>query len=300
MDFIHDKVFKTVLVPKKSDNYWVYDPESWNRDEMKPRAPSSETPGIGSRLSEDNYNCKNYGLHEDISDEEMDNADDVFDLKADSTELLTHKAMINKENAWHSAYFKTGVWNLDVDVTASARYGSVAISNSGSKFIEGLKEDIELQKLASHGFKPNTLVLAADVWRVMSDHVQFLDRVVGGATTAMPAKVMLQHLAEILGLEQVLVSEAIKNTAPEGQTPTNAFFATNGALLCYVAKRVGRKTPTAGATFVWNRKSKGVAKGTAIRDFYLDKEQATRIEIEHNYDYKIISPEMGTFLHNLL
>lgn len=299
-DFIHDKVFPEVLVNNKSDNYWVYDPESWNRDEMAARAPGTETPGIGSRLSIDTYNCKNFGLHEDISDEEMDNADDVFDLKADSTELLTHKAMIHKENQWHSNFFTQGVWARDVDVIASADFGAVAISNAASKFIEGMKKEIELQKLTSHGFKPNTLVLSSDVWRVLSDHVQFLDRVIGGSTVSQPATVRLEQLAQELNIERVMVSEAIINSAPEGQDPSNQFFASNAALLCHVARRVGRKTPTAGATFIWNRKSKGIVRGTSVRDFYMEKEQATRIEVEHNFDYKVVSPEMGTFFYNIL
>lgn len=300
--FVHDKVFPNVLVSKKSNNYWVYDPESWNRDEMKARAPATETPGISSRLSTDTYNCNNFGLHEDLADEEFDNADEGIALREDTVELLSHKAMIHKELAWHNAYFKTGVWASDIDVTASADFGSVAISDASSKFIEGVKKAISDQKKTSHGYKPNTLILSEDVWRVLSDHVQFLDRVIGGATTAMPARVQLEQLAMILGLKEVLVSEAIINTAAEGQSPSNSYFATNGALLCYVAPRVGRKTPTAGATFVWDRKSKGpgVVKGTSIREFYIEKEQALRVEIEHNFDYKVVAATMGTFLHNLL
>lgn len=299
-DFIHSAVFPEVFVNNKSDNYWVYDPESLNRDEMKPLAPATESAGIGSRLSTDTYNCLNYALHEDISDEELDNADDTFDLKADATELLSHKALINKENAWHDKYFKTGVWNTDVDVTASADFGSVSITDASSKFIEGIKIACQNQKLASHGFKPNTLILSQDVWRVLSDHVQFLDRISGGATSAQPAKVLRAHLATILEIDNVLVSEAILNNAAEGQAASNEFFASNKALLCYVAPKMGRKTPSAGATFVWKRKSKGVVKGVSIRDFYMEKTQATRVEIEQNYDFKLVSPLMGTFFSNII
>ena len=298
--FIHDKVFPRIKVKHQGDKYWTYDPAAFNRDEMQKRAPGTETAGVGFNLSDDNYFCENYGLHSDATDEEVDNADAEFSVMADHTELVTNKAMLSRENKWHDQYFKQGIWAADVDVTGSADFGSVPISDPTSQFIEGMRIEIRKQRLLAHGVVPNTLILTSDVWDVIKDADYFLNRVIGGATVSQAAEVSLTLLAQILEIPKILVSQAIQNVAPEGQPATNEFFATNGALLCHVNPRPGSKRVSAGYTFEWTRKSKGAMAGTSIRKFYLESIQATRIEVEQNFDNKVVAPVCGTFLYNLL
>ncbi|NIT99876.1 MAG: hypothetical protein GWN01_02705, partial [Nitrosopumilaceae archaeon] len=67
-NFVAGRFFPTIPVSKQSDQYYTYNRADWNRDEMKVRAPSTETEGGGYRLSTDSYRCEVLGFHKDIDD----------------------------------------------------------------------------------------------------------------------------------------------------------------------------------------------------------------------------------------
>jgi hypothetical protein len=293
--FIANQVFPVVPVDQKSDKFYKYKREDWNRVEMKPRAPGSESAGGEYNLDTDYFVCEEFGLHKDVNDGEVKNADKLFDLRAEAAEWLAMQQLLFTEKKWFDSFFKTGVWG--VDTTGAGSLGGLLTSPSSTP-IKGLKELIRNQQQVTAGYKPNTLVIGARVWDAIQSNDDFLSRIIGGATIAQPAEVSKQLLANMLGIGKILVSEAIVNSAKQGAAENNGFIASDSMLLCYAAPKAGIKKPTAGYTFAWNQM--GGVEGTAISRFRMEHLKSERVEIDSSFVQKVIAPEMGTFIHTVI
>ena len=100
-----------------------------------------------------------------------------------------------------------------------------------------------------------------------ADIVGRLDR---GQTTG-PVVVMRENLAALFELEQVLVMDAIHNTAKEGATASHSFIGGKHALLCYAAPSPGLMTPSAGYTFSWTGYVGASDNGVRIKRFRMEE-----------------------------
>lgn len=299
-NFVAGKVFPVVPVAKQSNKYPVYDAADFNRDTMELRADATETEGGGYRLSSDTYNCAVRGLHKDIGEQVRANADSVFSMDRDATAYLSQQALISREINWVASFFAASVWTTDVTGVASGPTSSQVLqwSDAASTPIEdirGYKRTI--QKLT--GRKPNKVVLGPETWDALQDHPDIIDRIKGGATPGSPARVVLQTVAALLELDEILVMDSIKNSANEGATAVGEFIGGKGALLVYAAPRPSLLEPSGGYTFAWD----GYLGGSSpqrIKRFYLDKESADRVEIETAYDQKLTSADCGAFFASVV
>ena len=296
--FVASRVFPNIPVSKQSDLYFEFDRGFMNRSEMVVRAPGTETRGIGYKVdSSANYYCNVYGLHHDVADAVRANADAPLNPDRNATQLLTLQGLLTKELKFVNNYFKASVWTYDRTGVASAPGTNQFLqwNDAASTPIE----DIRLYKRTiaeSTGFEPNKLVLGRAVWDALLDHPDIVDRIKGGATTGQPAVASMNLMAQLFEIEEVLVANAIQNTAAEGQTATHSFIAGKGALLCYSAPQPGVEVPSAGYTFSWNGLMGASAFGTRISRFRMEHLKSDRIEIEAAFDMKKTGADLGCFL----
>jgi hypothetical protein len=152
----------------------------------------------------------------------------------------------------------------------------------------------------STGFEPNKLVLGRAVFDVLLDHPDIIDRVKYGQTQGAPAAANKLVLASLLGVDEVLVMNAIQNTAAEGQAAVHSFIGGKHALLCYAAPSPGLMTPTGGYTFSWTGMLGNGAEGNRIRSFRLEAIRSDRVEIDMSFDMKLISADLGGFFSGIV
>jgi len=121
------------------------------------------------------------------------------------------------------------------------------------------------------------------------DHPDIIARLDRGQTPVGPAMADTQALASIFGVERVLVSRAVKNTAVEGSSAgTYSFIAGEKRAGLFYVTTPGVMTPMAGITFVWNNSAAGV------RSFRLPEAvESDRIENQMWYDQKVIASPLG-------
>lgn len=291
-NFVADKVFPAVSVPKQSDRYAEYDRSYFFRTEMQKRAQETEAAVAGYAVSTTaSYFCDVWALAKAIDDQQRANADTVFNLEQDATRFLTLQHKIRREKQWVSSFFGTGKW------TGSTTGGDITPSplwSAGSSVpFKNIREQM-FSVQSKTGIMPNTLVLGADVWQILADHVDLVDRIKGGANTSNPAVGMLEQLAMVLGLQRVMVAMSVENTAKEGATGTYARVAgAKNALLCYAAPNPGLLTPSAGYVFNWSGLV-GSQNGQRILT-YQKPPHLDMVEIEAAYDMKLVSPVLGAF-----
>jgi hypothetical protein len=295
-EFVADKVFPNIAVDKRSDLYFKYNKDDFNRDTAQERAPGAESAGDGFSVSTDSYSAKVVALHHDIPDQNRANTDEPLNEDEDAAILLTHKLLLKREIDWASAFFTTGVWTgttTGTDIVPGTKW-----DNASGTPIKDIKAQIIAQKKL-HGFRPNTLVLGEEVWNALQESADFLARITGGSTKDNPAVVMPELLAQVLGIKRVLIAGAIKNTAVEGATASTSFIFGERALLCYCPDRPGKRIPSCGYTFAW--KQYGAADmSIRMKRFRMEPRASDRVEGEIAYALKVVASDMGGLFDNVL
>jgi hypothetical protein len=295
---VHDKVFPVVPVAKQADKYYVWDRQDFMRSDAEARAPGAEAHVGGPRLSRDSYLCERVAIARDISDPERANADPaVSSLDADATEWVTEQIRLKNEIDWNAAYFTTGVWtgaSSTSDMTGQAAPASTAANflqwdDVASTPILDLRGEFQ-SIMKNAGRKPNKLVLGQEVWTVLQDHEDVLDRIKYSERGVITEDL----IAGLLGVEQVHVASMTQDTAVEGAAGSFSFVNGKAALLCYSAPTPGLRRPTAGYSFVWTMSS-GAQTGARIKRYRLERNESDRIEGERWIDYKVVSSVLGAF-----
>ena len=151
-----------------------------------------------------------------------------------------------------SQYFKTGIWTGELAGQATSDSTHVMYWDlSTSSPITDIRHAKTQARLNAGGFVPNIGVFSRPVFDKLVDHPDFIDRTKYGQTAPNPAMATRRIIAEILELEEVLVMDAVYNTAAEGATESNSYIGGLSAGLFYRPKNAGLMVPSAGYTFNW-------------------------------------------------
>lgn len=297
-NFIADRVFPVIPVAKQSDKYFTYDRGMFNRDEMQLRAPGAESAGATYTLTTASYAADVWALHKDVADQVRSNADTPLQLDREATEFLTIKAMIRKERNWAAQYFVTGAWTNEITGVSGAPGASQfqRWDEAASTPIENVRAGARTMH-QSTGFRPNKLVIGRAVYDALLDHPDIVGRIDRGQTSGT-AIVMRQNLAALFEMDEVLVMDAIHNTAVEGAANSHAFVGGKHALLAYAAPSPGIMVPSAGYTFSWTGLLGAGAVGTRIKRMRMEHLESDRIEIEMSFDQKKVAGDLGYFFLN--
>ncbi len=296
-NFIADRVFPNIPVEKQSDAYWKIPRDSFNRDEMRVRAPGTESAGGGYEVDPNNtYYALVRAYHHDIPDQVRANTDSPLNSDREGTVLCTHKALINREKNFATQYFKTGVWATDITGVSGTPSGPQVKqwNDAASTPIEDIRR-YKRTMAEKTGFAPNTLVLGPDVADFLYDHPDIVDRIKYGQTPNGPADVTLADLQNLFKIPRIFVAMGVNNTAKEGAAESSNFIMKQGALLCYSTPTPGIMTPTAGYTFSWTGFLQAGSNGTRMKKFRMEHLESDRIEIQSAYDQKLVAADLGTF-----
>ncbi len=304
-NFVASRVFPTVPVAKQADRYYVFSRADFNRNQMKRRAPGTTAAMTGFRLDNTpSYFAERYSLGFPIPTEIRANSDSVLNPDMNATQFLTQQALINREYNWATKYF-ADVWTSKYTGGSSASvYGSNTIqywdTTTTSTPIEDVRHMSTKVALAGGGFRPNKLVLGRDVLDVLLDHPDIIDRLKAGQTPNGPALASLPKLAEIFGVEEVLVMDGVYNTGQEGGTETSVYIGTKHALLVYAPPAPGLMVPSAGYTFAWTGYFGANMEGNRIKSYRFEPTDGDLVEIDAYYDQKLVSADLGGLFYNAI
>lgn len=291
-NFIANKVFPIVPVDKKSDVYYIYTKADWFRDEAQMRKGGTQSAGSGYGLSTTSYECIPYAIHKDIDDQTRANTDSILNPDRDATTFVTQRLLLKQEIQWVSDYFTTSIWGTDKTVTTQWD------NYTSSTPLEDVDDGISTI-LSNTGFRANTLVIGWNVFKRLRRHPHIVDLLKytnsGAAMNVTPAL-----LAQVLGVDRVLISQAIKNTGLEGETASYSFIAGNSALLCYTTNAPSLMSPTAGYIFMWKDISRGLGKTIGIKKFRMEEIESDRIEGQIAFADKVVATDLGYFFPSVV
>lgn len=297
-NFIAQKVFPVVPVDKASGLYFKYNQGDWLRDEAAKRADATESVGSGYNVGTDNYSTDVWAFHKDVGDQVVRNATSPLSPMTDATNYVASRLLLRQEVDFANTYFKTGVWGQDLTGVASAPGANQFIqfndyvNSTPIDTIENAKELIA----GVTGYDANTMVLGKQVFNKLKNHPNIIDRIKYTSSNVVTTDL----LARYFGVDQVLVARTLVNGAKEGQADAPAYVYPKGILLCHSAPNPGLLTPSAGYTFSWN----GVtgASGLTVGTYQIRMEElkATRIESEAAWANKVVAPNLGVYMANVV
>lgn len=292
--FVSDKVFPIVPVSKQSDRYFTYDKQNWFQSQTRVRAPGSESAGSGFNITNTaNYFCDVYAMHKDVDDQIRANADAGIDMDRDAVEFVMRDMMLQREIQWATTFFTTSTWTGSTtagDITPGTLW-----SAGGSTPIEDIRAQATSIKKKT-GFRPNVAVMGQEVWDIIADHPDFLDRIKYTRTGIVGPEL----LASVLGFENVYVADAIQDSADEGGTASMGFVFGKDMLIAYRPRTPGLLTPSAGYTFAWTGYTGAGPGGQRISRFRMEHLKSDRVEGEMAFDQKLIAADLGAYFDNVV
>jgi len=300
-NFIADKVFPMIPVQKQSDLYFIYSRADFLRDEAQERAVGTESAGGDYNVTQsDPYFCRVYAFHKDVNEQERVNADEPLTPDKDATEFVSQKLLIKREVLWASTFFKAGIWGKDIAGVASSPVAGTSTLQwnlAASDPVDVVKNESTAMQEAT-GFRPNTMVCSPYVRDALLVHPDVIDRIKytqkGIASEAL--------IAELLGVDNFYVANAIYNSAAKGAAESTKFIMGKHALLCYAEKNPGLKKPSAGYIFTWKGLKGAGAFGNRVVRIPMPwlGEDTERIEGEMAFDMKKIAADLGVMFTDIV
>ncbi len=294
-NFVARKMFPVLPVQYRSDKYFVYSQADFLRDEVQLRAAGVESAGSEYALSTATYTAQRYALHKDIADEVRHNADPAIDPERDAVNFLAQKMLIHEDRKFAADFMTTGVWDTDRQ-GGGVNFANWAVTTTDIIAQVDAWGDI-IQKAT--GNRPNKLLLSRDVYAVVKNNATILESIKYTQTGVLTQDL----LANLLGLNEVVVADGVYNTAAAGAAGSYAFAVGEDAgvsqsgLLAYVNPTPSILQPTAGYTFSWNPYA-DAAGGALIKSFYMDQLASDRVEAEMYWDQKAVSSSCGLFFYD--
>ena len=210
-------------------------------------SPMGTADRIEVGATSSSFNCQAKAARYLVTHVEAKNAagTGMYDPRMVHTTTVVSQVLRIVEDHWAGAYFTTGVWGTDQSAPSTkwdSADGGDPIGNIGTA-INTIAGQLD------GGARGLVGVCGGSVWRTLQRHPAFKD--FSGVINAQGTQLAtIEKVAMACGLDNIIVSDAVKNTALDGVTQSNSAIVGDGFLVVKVAEAFNPMDPTAGATFV--------------------------------------------------
>lgn len=217
---IADKVLPRLPVSNEKFKYTVYPiSEAFNVPDARVgrKGAVKQLEFTGTEVTSD---VVDYGLDSPIPQSDIDVADSaraqgrtVFDPEARAVEMLTETIENIREARAAALVFNLGTYAASRRLTLSGTSQFSDYTNSDPIGVLAAGMDSTLV------YRPNTVVMGREVWSKISSHPKIVNAVKGNVTNQ--GRISIEQFKELLagdGITDVLVGDAMMNTAKQGQT----------------------------------------------------------------------------------
>lgn len=300
--YVARKVFPIINVDLKAAYYNIFSKADLARDDMrdKPQFGSVQPSIIGQ--SDEMYSCREKQILLGIDKLKAVNnarigAPGVADPRVAKSLVIAEKINIHLDTMFAENFFKPGIWNNEytgaTDSISGKKFYKFDNGNSDPiKLITELKRDIQRETRRM----PNKLTLGVEVYDALILHPAIKETIKYTGTTANPAIVTKQVLAQVFGVDEVLVLESTYNSAKAGEKEKMEFICDpKGALLSYAPKTAQIDEPSAGYIFAWDM---GLGGSPYYVSSYDGPQESHTEYVEGlaSVDMKVTGKDMGVYL----
>ena len=149
------------------------------------------------------------------------------------------------------------------------------------------------------GLWPNALIINRLVFDNLLDVVSIVDRLkYSGHTDPKPWNITRQAMAQALGIEKLIVSGSVKNTANEAAAASlSPIWSNEFAMVCRVATGPDFKEPCIGRMFHWSEDGSQI--GGTVETYRDETVRSDIVRVRHDVDEIVLYVEAGHLLSNV-
>ena len=300
-DFVAPSIFPICPVSLSSSYFYKFDKADLARDNVQRKPAYGKVQPAIMGQTDDTYKCVVdqiiVGIDEIATlDYQRSRAPGVADPRRAKVRFATEQMMIHLDSIFAKSFFQKGVWGQQWEGVASGATGKKFLKFSDANFDPVHFFDDRIRDVRQSGRrKPNRLALGVDAYLALKNHPDILERVKYTGTTANPANVTPAVLAQLFGVEQVVVLESTYNAAGIGSEDMQFICDSKAALLCYATPSPAIDEPSAGYIFTWDMLGNGA--WTAFDQF--EGEKGTHAEFVEGLmatDMKKTADDLAIFL----
>lgn len=263
-DFVATSIFPVCPVQLSASYYYTFSKADLARDNVQ-RKPAFGRVNPAIMGQEDNsYKCEVDQVLVGIDqiaqlNYQRSNAPGVADPRRAKVRFATEQMLLHQDILFASKFFKATAWaNVKTGKSTTPSTNEFWKWDNSSSDPIGQIDDLKAEIKRNGRRTPNRLALGVEAYIALKNHPDIIDRIKYTGTTANPARVTPQVLAELFGVEQVKVLESTYNAAGIGQTADMEYICdSKAALLCYATPTPQIDEPSAGYIFTWDMLGNG-------------------------------------------
>lgn len=264
------------------------------------RKPGTEFQRVTFGADKPTFTCVEHGLEAQLPDEDADAQDSPLQATVMS-EFLSQQMLIVRENDFFQNYIvpTSGVWGSYQDGGTS---DFVQWNATGATIIQDLRSWMSTVR-QNCAMTPNVIAMTQDVWDVVQDDEDVIDRIKYTSGNNNPAVVTRQNFAAMMGVDEVRVGSAVYNSANEGDSYSGSYFSTDRVWVGYRAPTPSTLVPSAGYTFSWSpfdrvRSDSGL--GAAIMQYREEKTMSDIFRGLMFFEHAVVAADAGLLAHDVL
>jgi hypothetical protein len=193
--------------------------EALNDDATK-IAAGSAYPRVSRKFVSDTFATTEFGLEEILPDQTQRDLARFLDVEVALADMLLNQIQIGHETRVAAAAFAAN------GLTAISGAGATAAYTEANITSFDLPADVAAGKLelAKVGVLPNTLILSATLFERVRRSTKVQNQMFGVVATNSTRLLSEQEVAQAVGVDQVLVGRAPKNSAAKGKAYSGTFI----------------------------------------------------------------------------
>lgn len=299
--FVSPFVFPILPVQLSTSYYYIFDKGDLARDNVQRKPEFGKVTPMMFGSKQELYSCEVDQIIVGIDQISTLNyqrsaAPGIIDPRRAKVRIATEQLKLHMDRVFADGYFKSGAWTNEwagVTTTPSGKqFYKFSDSNCDPvKFIG----DRRVEMMREGRRKPNVLALGVEAYEALKNNASILDRVKYSGSTANPATINANVLAQLFEIDRVVVLNSTYNKGGYGSTSMDFVCDSKGALLAYAAPNPAIDEVSAGYTFAWDMLGNG--QYLAFDQYEGEKGMHTEfIEGLTSYTSKKVCDELGVFM----
>lgn len=255
--YAHKRIFPVCPVPLPSGHFYEFSKADLARDNVHQKPPYGSVQPAIFGISQQSYSCKVYqtliGLDK-IMALPYQREGGAFDPVRARVKTLTEQISLHQERDFAEKFFKASAWSNVWTGAATANPAQKQFKkfDSDSSDPTALFETLAIEIKREGRRRPNKLALGVETYAALRNNPTITERIKYSGTAQNPAIITTQVLAQMFGVEQVVVLDATYNSAKIGAKEKMEYVCdSKGALLLYAPENVRIDEPSAGMIFSW-------------------------------------------------
>ena len=299
--FVSPFIFPIVPVQLSTSYYYIFSKGDLARDNVARKPENCKVTPMMFGSTQDLYSCQVdqiiVGLDQIRTlDYQRSGAPGMADPRRARVRIATEQLKLHMDRTFAEGYFKSGIWSNEYTGTSSTPSGKQFYKFNDANFDPvGFFGTLRTEMMKNGRRRPNVLALGVEAYEGLKSNPDILERVKYSGSTANPATINQNVLAQLLEIDRVVVLNSTYNAGGYGTEDMQFICDSKGALLCYAAPNPAVDEASAGYTFAWDM----LGNGQYIAFDQYEGENGTHTEFVEGLmstTPKKVCDELGVFL----